>query len=330
MFERILVPLDGSALAERAVPHVMEFARTFNSDIVLLRVLDPDAHVDHAKLSDPLRSQILKSEADLQLREVAARIRAGLGENPVQEAGGEKSRVECYVLEGKTSENIVDFASAEQIALLVMSTHGSGGLSRWNLNSVIHKVISLIYLPMLIIRSYHSSGSAETSVHYRRILLPLDGSRRAECALSAGISLAQDGRSKLVLASVMKPPELPVVEPYRHEIRQICDQLMEYSRKAYGVYLQGVSERLQVESETHLIEHISITSAIQDLAHQQNADLIILCAHGYASASNRPHGTVVRDCIDHGTTPLLVIQDLPRSQIRPTETQLAADSTRSR
>ena len=65
-----------------------------------------------------------------------------------------KSRVDYSVREGKAAENIVDFAHTENIDLLIICTHGSSGLSRWNISSVTQKVINLIYLPVLIIRSY--------------------------------------------------------------------------------------------------------------------------------------------------------------------------------
>ena len=102
-----------------------------------------------------------------------------------------KSRVEYCIREGKAAENIVDFAHTEDIDLLVISTHGSGGLSRWNISSVTQKVINLIYLPVLIVRSYDRPNAAGIIPRYRRILLPIDSSRRAECSLSAGIELTR-------------------------------------------------------------------------------------------------------------------------------------------
>ena len=73
----------------------------------------------------------------------------------------------------------------------MISTHGSGGLSRSNISSVTQKVINLIYLPVLIVRAYHQPEAEAGRVHYRRILLPIDSSRRAESALAAGIALAR-------------------------------------------------------------------------------------------------------------------------------------------
>ena len=259
MFNRILVPLDGSTLAERAIPHAEQFARIFGSSIILLQVLDPTSyHVNHNPV-DPLSWQIRKTEADMYMKAIAARVRENLGEGMadpksslaanVESESKKMSRVEYFIREGKTAENIVNFAHAENIDLLVIGTHGSGGLSRWNISSITQKVINLIYLSVLIVRAYNFSEIENARIRYRRILLPIDSSRRAESALSAGLALARGEKpadfkseagglppqqttpgitlpqTKLILAAVIKPPELPIPEPYPAEIEQLTSQL---------------------------------------------------------------------------------------------------------
>ena len=140
---------------------------------------------------DPLRWQLRKAEADAYMQGIAHRIRKNLGEKSLMGEDEKKSRVDYSIREGKAAENIVDFAHTENIDLLVISTHGSSGLSRWNISSVTQKVINLIYLPVLIVRAYNRSIMDESINRYRRILLPIDSSRRAECSLSAGIELAR-------------------------------------------------------------------------------------------------------------------------------------------
>ncbi|HEX7568366.1 MAG TPA: universal stress protein [Anaerolineaceae bacterium] len=353
MFNRILVPLDGSKLAERAIPHAEQFARIFGASIILLQVLEPTSYHENPKAVDPLSWQIRKAEADMYMQGIAARIRENLGENPLIGSGKKKSRVDYSIREGKTAENIVNFAHTEAIDLLVISTHGSGGLSRWNISSVTQKVINLIYLPVLIVRAYNQPGTEDARIRYRRILLPIDSSRRAECALPAGIALARGGemamglaseanslsphptapaaaalQTKLILASVIKPPEIPIPEPYPVEIEQLSEQLMNVSRQTVSNYLNEMKERLPVECETCVIENISVNSAIQELATQdQDIDLVVLSAHGYTGQSTWPYGSVARNYMEHGTKPVLVIQDVPRSQVQPTKAEIAAEKS---
>lgn len=358
MFNRILVPLDGSTLAERAIPHAEEFARIFQSTIILLQVLDPTSFHENPNPVDPLSWQIRKTEADMYMQGIAARIRENLkgssmaGKLPqFKDGGAVKARVKYSILEGKTSENIVNFAHSENIDLLVISTHGSGGLSRWNISSVTQKVINLVYIPVLIVRAYNQTDIEISRVHYRNILLPIDSSRRAECSLAAGIALAREEEpaelvskpdatfsnsgvqgaesspTKLILAAVIKPPEIPIPEPYPVEIEQLSGELMNISRQAVSFYMKEMKARLPVESEICVLENRSVSSAIQELATREDIDLIVLCAHGYTGESSWPYGSIARNYMEHGIKPVLIIQDVPRSRVQPTAAEIAANKT---
>ena len=362
MYNRILVPLDGSTLAERAIPHAEQFARIFGSSIMLLQVLDPTSFHENPSPVDPLSWQIRKAEADMYMQGISARIRAELQESPEDTQGAQdkgkdvvKTSVEYSIREGKTAENIVNFAHSEAIDLLVIGTHGSSGLSRWNISSVTQKVINLIYLPVLVVRTYCLPALPDARVRYRRILLPIDSSRRAECSLAAGIALAggelssgylSEGnnrllrhtaltisppRTRLILTAVIKPPELPIPEPYPIEIAQLSSQLMDVSRQAVTSYLNEMKERLPVECESIVLENVSVSSAIQELANrEEDIDLVVLCAHGYSGQVTWPYGSVARNYLDHGTKPVLIIQDVPRSQVQPTAAEIAAEKSGGR
>jgi nucleotide-binding universal stress UspA family protein len=353
MFKRILVPLDGSILAERVIPHAEHFARIFGSTIMLLEVLDPVSYHGYHYSVDPLSWQIRKTEADVYLNGVAERIRKDLGEEGQGKTKNEKAvRVEYAVREGKAAENIINFAQSEKIDLLIISSHGMGGLSRWNISSITQKVINLIYIPVLIIRAYDSSESQSARIHYHGILIPIDTSRRAECSLPVGIALAQGekqmemesginipaaekntpadsaSKTKLFLAAVIKPPELPVPEPYPVEVERLSKQILDSSRKAVNNYLDDTKKHLPVECETRVVESNNVSSAIQELASEEaGIDLVLLCAHGYSGKSSWPYGSVARNYMEHGTKPVLVIQDIQRSQLQPTAAELAAEKS---
>jgi nucleotide-binding universal stress UspA family protein len=354
MFTRILVPLDGSTLAERAIPHAELFARIFGSTIILLQILDPTSLHINPNPVDPLNWQIQKAEADVYLNGIKTRIHRDLQES-LQGKDEKKISVEYAIREGKPAENIINFARTENIDLLIISTHGSSGLSRWNISSVTQKVINLIYLPVLIIRAFTQQEGEAIKIHYRRILLPIDSSRRAECSLSAGVALASgensidsslreknfsstqsvpnafSAQTKLFLAAVIRPPEIPIPEPYPIEIEQLSDQLMQVSRQAVTKYLNDMKDRLPVECDICVVENNSVTSAIQDLANkEENIDLVMLCAHGHTGESSWPYGSVARNYIEQGTKPVLIIQDIHRSQVRPTAAEIASGNSGER
>ncbi len=362
MFNQILVPLDGSTLAERAIPHAEEFARIFRSTIVLLQVLDPTSFHENPNPVDPLSWQIRKAEADMYMRGITTRTMQHLNgfiqdgnEKRSKEGNDKGNHVEYAIREGKTAENIVNFAHTENIDLLVMSSHGSGGLSRWNISSVTQKVINLVYLPVLIVRAYLQPENELAPIHYRRILLPTDSSRRAECALSAGITLAQGveleqlafnssniypssintdpavSKTRLVLLAVIKSPELPIPEPYPVEIEQLSEQFLDVSRQAANMYLNEMKERLPVECEIFIVENNSVSTAIHEMAtNEEDIDLVILCAHGYTGQVTWPYGSVARNYLEHGTKSVLIIQDVPRSRFKPTTAELTAEKSGGR
>lgn len=220
------------------------------------------------------------------------------------------------------------------------------------MSNVIQKVIDLIYLPLLIVRSNAKPEETSGNVLYRRILLPMDSSLRAECVLPAGMALAQgetllestsadqlpetesaspelparDGVLKkpvLFLAAVITPPEIPIPKPYPVEIRDLSDQLLRVSREAVLAYLSEMKHRLPVESETRVVMSNNVTSAIQALSDQENIDLILMSAHGYSGQFTHPYGSVTRNFIDRGTKSILIIQDVPRLKVLPIASEVA-------
>jgi nucleotide-binding universal stress UspA family protein len=339
MFNRILVPLDGSALAERAIPHAELFARIFHSDIVLLQVLDPALGQTDPSACDPLKWQIIKTEAEIYLQGITEQIRKTLGEKSLINKEIETNRVEYYIREGKIAENIVDFAHSENIDLITISTHGAGGFSRWNMNSITQKVVSMIYLPVLIVRSFDLPQMNEPIIQYNRIMLPIDGSRRAEWAMSIGAELAKseistndlpinpNEKPKILLLTVIRRPEFPIPEPFPVEISQLSEQLVNICYDAVNKYLAELKDRLPVVCETRIIESSSIVSAIHDQAEQQNIDLVVFCAHGYSGQFNYPYGSVTRNYLEFGSKSVLIIQDTPLSQVKPSLAQIAAEKS---
>jgi nucleotide-binding universal stress UspA family protein len=214
----------------------------------------------------------------------------------------------------------------------------------------------MIYLPVLIVRAYNHPETEGAEICYSRILLPIDSSRRAESALSAGIVLAQGETKfqsvskktlpgtadsateltsvaqepKLYLAAVISPPEIPIPAPYPAEIRKLSDQLLQVSRKAVRAYLDGMKLHLPVECEIRVVESSNITTAVQDLADQENIDLVLMSAHGYTGQSTWPYGSVARNFIEHGTKPVLIIQDVSRTHVQPTAAAIAAEKSGGR
>jgi nucleotide-binding universal stress UspA family protein len=351
VFSQILIPLDGSLLAERAIAHAEQFAKVFGGKITLLQVLDPTPFHENRNAVEPLNWQIRKAEAEMYLQGVAGKIRdRGIP-------------AEYAIQEGCAPDKIINFAHSENVDLVVLSTHGISGLSRWNTSSVTNKVLEKIYLPVLLVRAYQELGNVPsfqaskvegnpqiglqipeadcgpgvpaenhpdwyTPFSYRRILLPIDSSRRAECALPAATSLARsqpDEPGTIILGAVISPPDLPIPAPFPEEIHQSIDRFMRLSRSAVESYLDDMSQRMEGIGEARVVESGNIAGALHEMAEIENIDLVVLCAHGRTGGTSYPYGSVARNYLEYGTKTVLVIQDVPLSQVRPTIVEQAVE-----
>ena len=143
MYRKILVPLDGSELAERVVPHVQELAKCTGAQVVLLRVANVPVlaySTGDVGLANSARENV-ESEAYSYLEGIKARL-GNAGVSVVLELGG-----------GNVAETIVDCAANDGVDLIAMSTHGRGGLARLMLGSVADRVIRTSTVPVLLVHS---------------------------------------------------------------------------------------------------------------------------------------------------------------------------------
>lgn len=335
MFKRILVPLDGSEFAERALPHAEYFARVFNSTIVLLHVMETTGAINQPHSEDPIAWKIKESKAKQYLEQKLIQVEKRLDNN--------HSKVEYAIRNGNPAESIIIFAQEEKINLLVISTHGWGGFSRWNISSVAQKVINRIYLPVLLIRAYEELETFEGKVNYRRILMPVDSSPRSECSFSAGLRLIRKERNKLIsaestvtieptlfIASVIRPPEIPIPEAHSEEAQKLINQLMRISRDSVHSYLERIKLQFSEHSETRILEHCSVSEALQRFVKDENIDLIIMAAHGHTGQCKYPYGSVAREMIEFGARPILIIQDIPPHLVKPSDSEIATKKAKGR
>ena len=178
MFKRILLPLDGSKLAECVLPHLVAIARISEPEVQLLRILEPFGVTARMRMIDPVDWQIRKAEAESYLSVIAERLQnAGL-------------RVFTQLYDGRPAERIIEIAHSWKADLILMSSHGQSGISPWNASSVVQQVILRVHRSLMIIRAYQPVTKDLTSLRYHKIFLPLDGSQRAEMPITLAESLA--------------------------------------------------------------------------------------------------------------------------------------------
>jgi nucleotide-binding universal stress UspA family protein len=151
MYKRMMVPLDGSDLAECVLPHVEAFLKVFSlSDVILVRVVEPvtppygDEYFDPRRLSE--QDAIRKSSAKDYLKQVMNRL-PNVG-----------TALRAEVLVGRATEGLIDCAEQNQIDLIVIATHGRSGVTRWVRGSVADKILRASNVPVFMIRAPGTKG----------------------------------------------------------------------------------------------------------------------------------------------------------------------------
>lgn len=295
----LLVPLDGSALAEGIVPFTAGLAEVFSARITLLRVLELPAgqHVD------PVGWEMARAET----RQHLFRLKEQL------EAKNVATTVE--VVEGKAAEQIILFAQQHAVDLIALSSHGESGLSSWALSSTIQKVIARTHTSVFVVPVYASREPGAAEIRFTRILLPLDCSPRAECTLAAGTALARKHDGTLILTHIVPEPELPRRMPLSEEDRALAKRLTNRNREAAESYLSELHKRLSAQglrSEVRIVVSHRRARSIRALAEREKADLVLIAAHGRTGDPGDRYGGVTARLVQECPRPLMVVQDLPR------------------
>lgn len=312
MLNHILIPLDGSSLAECVLPHAVALAQAFDATITLLRVLDRPPAIGRTQSIPLLDWHIRKAEATSYLDGISSRLKEM------------HLSVQTVVTEGRIAEQVVEFAHGNDIDLILLSSHGRSGLSGWNISSVVQKVALMACLPTMIVRAYRTTSTDLANLRYRRLLVPLDCSQRAECVLPLATTLAHQHRSNILLAHVVCIPEMPNRAPPTPAERALTDQIVAQNRQKAQKYLEQIQAPISSTARIHLLLGHSVATALHDLVQQEEVDLVILSAHGYSGGNRWPYGSVALNFIAYGTTPLLIVQDLSRDELERTQAQLAA------
>ena len=142
MYKRVLIPLDGSALAEQALPHAIALAKHCQAELILLRVVEPFPHARGMSLANLERT---REQTHTWALEYLERLAAD-----VQQEGVSAQKT---TVEGRPHSVIAEYAETNQVDLIVMSTLGQSGLSRWLMGSVADRVVRGATVPVLLVRT---------------------------------------------------------------------------------------------------------------------------------------------------------------------------------
>ncbi len=312
MLGKIVILLDGSSLAQCVLPHTWSLAHTFNSDITMLHVLEPPEKTDTGRL-DPISWHLQKIEAQSFLNTLA------------QQSGEKSLHLDTALLEGIAPNRISEYIEETNPDLIVMSSHGSGGLSPWNVSSVAQKIIYRTHRSFMLVRAYQHQEQSKAPIRYRRIAVPLDGSKRAECVLPVAAELANAHEAELLF--IHARAALAVVQsgtrPLSPDTLHAVQRLTEHNQLEAEHYLAAMAAKHEPDVYTYSLSGSNPADALLQFVHDNEIDLVVMSAHGKSGETIRPYGSIVSSFIAYGSTSLLVIQDLPQDQIKPTQAEIS-------
>jgi nucleotide-binding universal stress UspA family protein len=309
VFKHLLIVLNAKKSSEYLLAHSTRMAHAVNAKVTIISHLDVTS-----KRIDPLDWHIRKIEAETQLNQLAERL---------QDAG-----IDTQVNVSETLEpgQLIEYAQSNQVDLILVSKQVE------NIDGMIHGLMKRTNIPILVVpQSGFLLNDGTTKTCYQNILIPLDGSQRAECTLPVASFLAQTCQSQLILAHVVRKPEMPRHAPLTPQETDLTEQIVESNRAEATHYLEQVATRLPGEVRTRLLINDNISLTIHRLADEEAVDLIVLSAHGYTGEPQWPYGSVTNSLIAYSTRPVLVVQDLPVSNSQSsTEQQIVAERSETR
>jgi nucleotide-binding universal stress UspA family protein len=296
MFHHILVPLDGSSLAECALDHSIALAKAFGARVTFLQVLE-EQFAGCLKPVDPLEWNMCKAEVHSYLEAIIERFE------------GTGVQADYALLEGHPAPRILEFIQSQKVDLMIVSSHGRSGLNGWNAGSIINKVILRSPVSTLLLRAYlPAKGGGE--IGFQRLLVPLDCSQRAECSLEPAAAIGRIYDSQILVVHVVRKPEMPCKTPPTAEDIELASRIIERNQREAKRYLEQLQPRLPPGAQIRLVAADSVPVRLHELIAGENIDLLILSAHGYSGMTRWPYGSTASSFLLYGSIPVLVVQDL--------------------
>ncbi len=291
-FHSILVPVDGSILAEAAIPYALTLAERARSKVQFVFVYQDRFDVEPVEL------------AWQYLLRVTAQARERLGDS-----------VSSALLHGPVPATLVKQARKIGADLVIMTTHGRGGLERAWLGSVTDQVIRRIGIPVLVIRP--ADGVAVPEPKLSEILVPLDGSTLAETALQPAAALARLWDAELTAVQIFYPVPI-VAEPHRAVPEMSIQELTAIARASAEEYVRLAAERLRGRgvkaSGMVLIGTDGPAQQLRELARPGQVSLIAIATHGRGGIRRFMLGSVTDKLVRTAEVPVLVVPPVPRTR----------------
>lgn len=312
MTTHILVPLDGSPFGEQALPTALGLARRMEATIDLVLVQEPLVIPESVQLTlarDPRIREELRSAGVSYLEMIGGRVRRETGVDAAE-----------TLLEGPVVETLASYIAASGPRLVVMSTHGRGGISRAWLGSVADALVRRVSAPVLLVRPsdgvVHWQGATplDPGTGFTRIVVPLDGSPLAEEALDEALDLAQGPGAELTLLQVLPPPVTYLRPTFTADISTELLADMETDAERYLERIAARVLRPGLTVRTRVLVDANAARGILAFAMSGSADLMVMTTHARRGVARLVIGSVADKVVRGSAMPVMLLR--PRAMVR--------------
>lgn len=312
MFQRILVPLDGSERARQAIPLAARIARASGGSLLFFSVLPPPVNLNWQAETGWMQAEGRAAERQEREAELA-RLAASADVQGIE--------VDTEVGEGLPAQAILEKARLDPADLIVLCSHGRSGMLRWALGSVAQKVARYSTMPVVILRSGWPMPLPPHGMRSLRMMVALDGSPLAESALlpaarlSAALSAPLPGELHLVRV-------LPFSNDFEYGQDDASARAKRQAKQKAQAYLQALRQQLSEQTNVRIISSIATSldtaETLISIAEtgegdglsrtMESCDLIALATHGRSGPARWVMGSITERILGATRLPLLVVR----------------------
>lgn len=289
MYDKILVPTDGSDHAIWTAAHARYLAQLFDATIHVITVIDVQSMIgmfDAGEIDEHFVDR-LEDEGTRAIEAVEAAI-------------GEESSIRTEVIRGKPAEAILDYVDAHEIDLLVMGTHGRTGLTRYIAGSVTERVLRLANVPIFTVRTAEQSGE----IDYEEVLVPTDGSEHAMAAIDHGLAIAERSDARVHAVNIVDVTDVAMDPSYTPPAELIAQ--LESEGEAATEIIATRAHAAGLDAVTEVREGFPAKDLL-DYAEEHGIDLIVMGTAGRTGLNRFLLGSTTERVIRHAEMPVLAI-----------------------
>jgi len=291
---RILVPLDGSPIAETALLHAAAISRTFSAQIELISIIGESRTASSERL-DSVDWQLWKRQMQVYLSRMAESLRA------------KNIEVSWLLRDGDPAQEIIQHINAANIDLLVFTRYGMGDAQQFSGGGTAQKIISASAASVLLI---DPACNFDDERGYERILVAIDGSQRSEWASCFAAMVAQTFDGSLHLLQIVEEPRLPGNAPVTGETRRLLDHIKRTARSQANFQLSHLTSRIAENTQVMgtVIVSDNIPMTVESVAKADEADLLVIAAQAEHVQNAGRYGHICESLLAHVHIPVLVLR----------------------